>query len=53
MLITDARNSFLIFLEANGRSPRTIDGYRRDLDMLNLATLRRLARKKRIKNQPA
>ena len=34
MRMTDARNSFLIFLEANGRSPRTIDGYRRDLDML-------------------
>ncbi len=34
MRMTDAINRFSIFLEANGRSPRTIDGYRRDLELL-------------------
>ena len=34
MLMSDAFNRFFIFLEANGRSPRTIDGYRRDLNLL-------------------
>ncbi len=34
MRISEASQRFLIFLDANGRSPRTIDGYRRDLDMM-------------------
>ena len=38
MRMTNAINRFFIFLEANGRSPRTIDGYRRDLDMLIAGT---------------
>ena len=34
MRLTEAVTAFAVHLQANGKSPRTIDGYRRDLALL-------------------